>query len=394
VAADPSDREAGLRLAAAYRGSGQPERASATVADLAARYPDDLGVVVMRGLIAEDVGDYTTARTAYQTVLDADPGAELRARIEQRMAFVRRAELRAEVRTALAREAELAQTTPDPSRVGVFPFVYEGADSQWEPLAVAVAHLLATDLGVTGRITIVERMRVQALLNELELAEANRVEASTAARSGRLLGSGHVVQGTVRVDDGEQVAVDAAVVDVLEPGVEEVDPVTEQDAIDRLFDMEKQLAFDVHAELGIQLTPAERERINERQTESIEALLAFGRGLEAMYVGDLQQAEQSFAEAEDIDPSFTMAAVERAEVQTVAAAPPTPPPDLPSMTQQLAQQREAVQEVQATAPIPSPSLVLTSLATSERAVLAEVTGQDRVGQVTLLSLILRPPGQE
>lgn len=390
--ADPADLQTGLRLAAAYRAAGGLDRASATVSALADRYPDDLGVLVLEGLIAEDVGDYPTARTSYQAVLDADPGTELRARVEQRLAVVRRAELTAEVRTALAREAELAQTTPDPTRVGVFPFVYEGDDPQWEPLAVALAQLLATDLGVTGRITIVERLRIQALLNELELSETNRLESSTAVRSGRLLASGHVVQGRVRVDDGERVAVDAAVVEVLEPGGEQVDPVTGQDAMERLFDLEKQLAFDVHAELGIQLTPAERERINERQTESIEALLAFGRGLQAMYAGNFQQAEQSFAEAEAIDPSFTMASVERAEVQEVATAPPTPPPDLPSVTQQLAQQRQAVQQVQSTGPIPSPSQVLTTLGTSDRAVVAEVTGQDRVGQVTLLSLILRPPG--
>lgn len=392
--ADPTDLDAGLRLAAAYRGAGQRGRASATVAGLAEQYPDDLGVMVLRGLIAEDVEDHATARMSYQAVLDAHPGAELRARVEQRLALVRRAELRAEVRAALAREAELAQTTPDPTRVGVFPFAYEGADAQWQPLAVALAQLLATDLGVTGRITIVERLRVHALLNELELAERSRVESSTAARGGRLLGSGHVVQGRVRVEGGERVTVDAAVVEVLEPGAEQANPVTAQDVMERLFDLEKQLAFDVHAELGIQLTPAERERINERQTESIEALLAFGRGLQAMYAGDFQQAEQSFAEAEEIDPSFTMASVERVEVQVVASAPPTTSPDLPSVTQRLAQQRQAVQQVQSTGPIPSPSQVLTTLGTSERSVVAEVTGQDRVGQVTLLSLILRPPGEE
>lgn len=390
--ADPTDLEAGLRLAAAYRGAGQPARASATVAVLADHHPDDLGVMVLRGLIAEDAEDYATARASYQAALDADPGAELRAQVEQRLALVRRAELRAEVRAALAREAELAETTPDPSRVGVFPFVYEGADRQWEPLAAALAQLLATDLGVTGRITIVERLQVQALLRELELAETDRVQPGTAARGGRLLGSGHVVQGRVRVDDGDRIDVDVAVVEVLEPGSEQVDPVTARDAMDRLFDLEKQIALDVHAELGIQLTPAERERINERQTESIEALLAFGRGLQALYVGDFQQAEQSFAEAEEIDPSFGLASVERVEAQAVVAAPPAPPADLSSVTQQLAQQRQAVQQVQSTGPIPSPSQVLTTLGAPERSVLAEVTGQDRVGQVTLLSLILRPPG--
>ncbi|MDX1492914.1 MAG: CsgG/HfaB family protein [Longimicrobiales bacterium] len=394
IASDPEDLETGLRLAAAYRGAERYDEAAVLVDRLALVYEDDLGLLVMRGLIAEDIGDLGVARASYQQVLGANPGRELRTQLEQRLAVVRRAELRADVRGALAREAELAQTTPDPARVGVFPFVYEGSDPTWEPLAEALPQLLATDLGVTGRLTVVERLRVQALIDEMQLAEANRIETATAARSGRLLGSGHVVQGRLRIDDGQQVAVDAAVVEVLGPGAEGVDPVTAQDVLDRFFDLEKQLAFDLHAELGIQLTPAERERINERQTESIEALLAFGRGLRAANQGNFQQAQQSFQEAQELDPSFSMAAEEGLEVQVLASAPVTPPPDVANVTQQLAQQRAAVQQVQATNPIPSPSQVLTSASSSERSVVAEVTGQDRVGQATLLSLILRPPGNE
>ena len=270
---------------------------------------------------------------------------------------------------------------------------WEGVDATWEPLALALPALLATDLGVTGRLTVVERLRVQALLDELALGESGRVAPSTAARSGRLLGAGHVVQGRFRIEDGQRIEIDAVVVEVLAPGAEQVEPLALQDVMERFFELEKQLAFDIHSELGIQLTPAERERINERQTESIEALLAFGRGLEAVDAGNFTLAEQNFAEAEELDPQFAMAETQLVEVQIVnaaaAAATAVPAASVPSAAA-LAQQRQAVQQLTA-APTSVPASVLQALGQQERSVLAEVTGQDRVGQVTLLELILRPP---
>jgi len=390
MTSDPDDLESGLRLAAAYRGVERFDDGFALIARLSERYPDDLGVLVLTGLLAEDTGDFTAARAAYMTVLERDPGQALREQIGHRLPIVRRAELRADVVTALAREAELAQSSPDPATVGIFPFAYEGGDPIWEPLALALPDMLATDLGVTGRLRIVERVSVQALLAELALGESGRVVPASAARGGRLLGAGHVVQGRFRIDGGERIEVDLAVVEVLAPGAEQVDPVAAQDLIARLFDLEKQLAFDIHSELGIQLTPAERERINERQTESVEALLAYGRGLQAVDLGDFTLAEQSFAEAEELDPQFTLAETQLAEVQAVSAATAVAPADVPS-AQALAQQRQAVLQL-TSAPTSIPNQVLQDLTQPERAVLAEVTGQDRVGQVTLLELILRPPG--
>ena len=391
MASDPSDLESGLRLAAAYRGVERFDAGVALVTGLADSYPGDLGVLVLTGLLAEDTGDFASARIAYEAVLDGDPGRALRAQIGQRLPAVRRAELRADIVATLAREAELTETLPDPATVGIFPFVYEGVDATWEPLALALPALLATDLGVTGRLTVVERLRVQALLDELALGASGRVEPSTAARSGRLLGAGHIVQGRFRIEDGQRIEIDAAVVEVLAPGAEQVQALALQDAMERFFELEKQLAFDIHSELGIQLTPAERERINEHQTESVEALLAFGRGLQAIDVGNFTLAEQNFAEAEELDPQFAMAETQLAEVQIVnaAAAAAVPAASVPSAAA-LAQQRQAVQQLTA-APTSVPATVLQALSQPERSVLAEVTGQDRVGQVTLLGLILRPP---
>ena len=63
---------------------------------------------------------------------------------------------------------------------------------------------------------------------------------------------------------------------------------------------------------------------------------------------------------------------------------------LSGVTQQLAQQRTAVQSLQPPA-TSAVSQILQTLGTADRSVIAEVTGTDRVGQVSLLRLILLPP---
>lgn len=171
-----------------------------------------------------------------------------------------------------------------------------------------------------------------------------------------------------------------------------VEPLSASEAIDRFFAMEKQLAFDLYEELGVELTPAERERVSEYQTESIEALLAYGRGLAAYDAGDFDLAQQYFSEAAGIDPSFTLTASRRIQAASmVAAGVREAMTTLARFARFDGLQRDAVLAL-TNAPTAIQQRVLQSLGQQQRAVLAEILGQDRLGQVILLELVFRGPG--
>ena len=391
-AEDPGDIDTGLLLVAGYREAGRLDEARTLVAALSDLDPQNPGPTLMAGLVAEDSGDWTAALDAYGRFLETGPAAPVREEVERRRERVRTEALRDDVRAALRREQTLTRTPPDPRSVGVFPFVYEGTDPEWEPLALVLADLLTTDLGITGRLSVVERVAVQVLLDELDLGASGRVEPSTAARSGRILGSRHIVQGRMRVDAARRIGIDASLVDVGEPGGENVEPLSASEAIDRFFAMEKQLAFDLYEELGVELTPAERERVSEYQTESIEALLAYGRGLAAYDAGDFDLAQQYFSEAAGIDPSFTLTASRRIQAASmVAAGVREAMTTLARFARFDGLQRDAVLAL-TNAPTAIQQRVLQSLGQQQRAVLAEILGQDRLGQVILLELVFRGPG--
>lgn len=386
LAADPSDADLGLLLASAYRETDQFEEAADVVNGLRQQDPGHTGLLVMDGLLKEDEGELAQARALYREALASAPGNALEDELSRRLELIRQTELRNDVRGALAREAELSDS-PDPATVGVFPFAYEGTDPEWEPLSLALAELLVTDLAITGRLRVVERVKVQALIQELALSESGLVEEATAARGGRILGSGHVVQGRYRMTDVGRISVDVAVVKVSSaPG--DVAPVTAEDDIARLFDLEKRLALDVHTQLGVSLTPAERARVNERQTESVQALLAFGRGLASSDAGDFEQAEQHFAEAAELDPAFGLATARRALNRSrTGNARRT----LQGQAMRTVRKRQAVRAIR-NAPASARAQILRHMTQKQRAVLAEVLGQDRLGTSILLELVLRRPG--
>ena len=72
--------------------------------------------------------------------------------------------------------------------VAVLYFDYSGPDEQLAQLRVGLAQMLITDLtGVEGA-PVVERARLQAILDELELGHQGITDPATAARVGRLVG--------------------------------------------------------------------------------------------------------------------------------------------------------------------------------------------------------------
>lgn len=291
-----------MRLAEAYRLAGQGEAALVLLEPVVSERPE---AALALGLAYESLDRVADARRAYADYVERGRDGSLKVRVRERLALLERQELEDAVRSALAREGELANTAPTPNTVGVFPFLAVTDDPELKPLGTALAELLTTDLSQTDRLTVVERAQVQALLTELSLGESGRVDPATAARSGRLLGAANLVQGRVE-PSGSDLSVQAVVVSV--PGGQDVPaPVRETDALARIFDMEKRLALALYEQMGIQLTQAERERVTRQTTTNVQALLAFGFGLEAADAGQDVEAATHFVRALNLDPGFDLA---------------------------------------------------------------------------------------
>jgi tetratricopeptide (TPR) repeat protein len=304
LALRPSDADAMVRLGAAYLEAERPGDALRVLDRAVSLRPDDPVPLALQGLAHEEQGAWEEAVARYAGALERNPPAQLERLVQARLAASRRQALAQGVRAALARESELADTPPDPMAVAVFPFQYGTGAPEYQPLARAFPALLVTGLAQVDRVRVLERARVQLLLDEIALGEAGLVDPATAARSGRLLGAGRIVQGRLDVSAAEALGVLASVVPVGVPGVDAIEPLEDEEVLRRFYELQERVLEGILASLGLTMTPEERERIRLGATENLEALLALGRALEAEDEGDFLGALEAFRESAALDPGF------------------------------------------------------------------------------------------
>ncbi|HSR14856.1 MAG TPA: CsgG/HfaB family protein, partial [Gemmatimonadales bacterium] len=256
---------------------------------------------VYLGLSEEAVGDFEAAERRYREAGALPITPNQRSELDRRITSLSRARLMAEARQAVARESTLAGEAPVRNAVAVLPWSYVGADPSLQPLGYGLAHLIMSDLAGVDGLTLIERERIQALLDEMALRDAGQVDPATAARAGRLLRASHVLHGVVRqTEDG--VRLEATVVRTSDGSVEALGGAG--DRLDRLFALEKTLVLDLVAQMGIPLSPAEERALTERPVQDLQAFLAFSEGLAAERRGDYRGASRLFSAATGRDPAF------------------------------------------------------------------------------------------
>jgi tetratricopeptide (TPR) repeat protein len=317
LAQQPDDIDLQTRVGIAQFKAGLHQEAIATLGPVV-QTGEATGVAYLHlGLANEEVENFAAAREAYTSYIASDDPDPVKDQVRGRLQLVVRRELQEQARQSIAQEAQLSQQPPAVRSVAVFPFRLTAANEELEPLQVALADMMITDLGMSGGLTVLERTQIQSLLTEMALNEAGYTEETQGARAGRLLRAEHVVQGAL-TPLGEQIRFDANVVNT-ERG-SSAGNMGQQQQLEALFDLEKVIVFEVLRILGVELTPAEREAINENRAENLLAFLAYGRGLQAMDRGDFAAAAQFFNQAIQLDPGFEAARLQSQAADEIADA--------------------------------------------------------------------------
>jgi len=329
-AQSPDDPAANLRLAEAYYSAQRYPDARAALSRTLLHQPDNAEAQIYLGYTYEGLGQFDSARTAYQRLEATKPSGAAHRLLQGRLALVERHQMIYQARQALAHESTLVKTPPPPNTVAVMPFRYTGTDSTYQPLSRGLAALVVTDLSRVHSLRLVERDRLQALIDEMKLSESGRVDPATGARSGHLIGASTVVQGQYDVNQ-TQVRMNATAVRTQDAQV--ASTAVGADRLQALFDLEKQVVFQLLDKLGIQVTPAERVAISERPTHNIEAFLLYSRGLVDQDQGNYAAAAQAFQAAAQRDPGFAAAgaaaqSTEQAQSASTATAPDVVTADL------------------------------------------------------------------
>ena len=305
-------------LGIAYYKAGRYADARTTLEKARELAPRDGVVALYLGMAAEQQGDFATARSAYTSYLTVGRTSRARSQLRQRLAALSQQEIRATAKQALLAEQTLGTQQGDARTVAVLPLRFSGADSTLLPLERGMAELLVNDLSRSSQLTIVERERMQALLDEIALSRQQAAtDPATSLRAGRLMRAGRIVSGQITQLPERRLSVNAAVVDV--PTTQSVGTAQGDDQLDALFALEKKVALQLFTALGVTLTPQELAAVEERPTRSVAAFVAYSNGLAAEDRGDLEGASAFYANAVQLDPSFKLAIDRQQKVENARA---------------------------------------------------------------------------
>jgi len=320
---DPNDADALRDLGVIYVSTGNYEQGRAHLERARSEDPEDAKTLFYLGLAYESLQENQRALATYQRYPEVAFRSPYRDLMQGRSRVLARTLARLEVRSLLEQEAQLGDTlraatdTLSATTVGVFPLRYQGQNARYAPLGRGLSELMTLDLAKVQRLTVVERVRLQALLDELALAQTENVDPTTAPRTGLLLGAGTVIGGTYNVL-GNDVQLDVAAYDIVADETEP--PFSEQEALRNLFELEKEAVLRFLDDLGVEVTPQERARIRVIPTQNLEAFLAYSRGLLQEDARQYEQAAQSFRRAAALDPGFEAAEEAASQAESMADA--------------------------------------------------------------------------
>lgn len=156
-----------------------------------------------------------------------------------------------------------------------------GKNADYAPLSKGMAEMLITELSANTNIRVVERDRLQSLLDEQNLSSSGRVEAGTAARLGKTLGARHMLMGTFVIDPKEQMRLDVRAINTETSELEYATSITGK--ADKMLAMLAELGAKVNAGLKLPAVPASvtpGAATGSNGPNQMRAMMLIGRALE------------------------------------------------------------------------------------------------------------------
>ncbi|MEM9665527.1 MAG: CsgG/HfaB family protein [Bacteroidota bacterium] len=194
-------------------------------------------------------------------------------------------------------------------------------NESYEPMRQGIANLMINQLGGSTDLKLVERERLQWLLEEQNLQRSANVDQRTAVEMGKLLGATYVLFGTYYVQNKgglfrkrRVMNISMRLVDVSTSEILMTEEV--QGKPGDIFDMARSLGLSVAQGINVTLSD---DGLAEN-TNSLDAMMSYNEGIALLETGDYRAAHEKFLEALEYDPTYTQAKVKAESLQPILLA--------------------------------------------------------------------------
>jgi tetratricopeptide (TPR) repeat protein len=178
--------------------NGQYDSARQTLQAVLEQSPTEKIVPYYLGLIALEQKDNDAALKYLQQYSRDDPEAARARGVGQLLTLLLTKQLQDEVKQAIQQESTLTNEKPEPNTIAVQAFSNRG-DANYAALAKGIAALVITDLSKVPGLKVLERQKVQKLMDEIRLGESGLVSQDSVQKAGRLMKAEKVLVGSFGV---------------------------------------------------------------------------------------------------------------------------------------------------------------------------------------------------
>ena len=189
--------------------------------------------------------------------------------------------------------------------LAVLYFQNKSGQEELDPLKKGLALMLTTDLSSVKGLQVVERVKLQALVEEIGLGVSGLVEPGTAPRVGKLLQARWLVGGDITGTRETRLRIQSNLLDVSSTKIAG-QPVSEG-ILTELFRIEKDLLFDIIKLVSIKITPEEELRLRKPCSTSSKALFSLFEGVAASDRQEYEKAAGLYEKALKDDPNICIA---------------------------------------------------------------------------------------
>jgi TolB-like protein len=175
----------------------------------------------------------------------------------------------------------------------------------YNALSKGLAEIMITELSQVQSIHIVERRKLQSLLDELKLSQAGFIEAENSIQVGKMLGAQHMVFGGFIVTLDNKIRIDVRIVNVESGVTVKADQITGNTK--QILSLIGKLGKKIVKGLDVQITSQEDRSLDNNQKIDLDAILHFSQALEYEDSGNLELASENYQKALQIEPDFLQA---------------------------------------------------------------------------------------
>lgn len=300
---NPDAYEIRERLGFSYLKKGDVDGSIEAFRKVLEQNPENPQASLYLGIALLNRGDRAAAMTVWRNYRNPTQPIVTQ-EIKRQLTLLEMLEGRELAKKALDDEKKLQAVKTIPGALGVLPFADLTPDVSLRPIQKGLAAMIITDLSAIKSLQVVERIRIQALIEEMKLGQSGIVDEKTAPRFGRLAGAEHLVAGALG-SGAPLLRVHTNIASVIKRDV--VGSFSLEEEMAKFFSLEKKIVFQIVKTLNLSPTPAEKAALDRNHTKNLKAFVCYGQGLDALDGGNWKKAREFFTCAVVEDPQFDLA---------------------------------------------------------------------------------------